>query len=198
MLGPRALARLIGMLWMLALALLGLGVALYCFDGLVSLDSVRPDRLLGLPGVRRYVGHFLDQLVAPGPTAGLALICGLGAMLLGLLLLLGTLRSAKQRLALLEPNKDDGILAARPRTLREMSQALAEQAAGAASVKRPKLRLARSGARGRLTVTASRARTDDRRVVERAVKDQLEPLSAPFKLKARVRVRVGDRGERVE
>ena len=70
----RTLARLIGFLWMLLLALFGLGVALYCFDGLVSLGSARPDRLLHLPSVRRHVGRFLNQVAAPGSTAGLALL----------------------------------------------------------------------------------------------------------------------------
>jgi len=60
----RALTRLVGTLWMLALALLGLGLALYCFDGFISLGSARRDRLLGLPSVRRHVGHFLGQLAA--------------------------------------------------------------------------------------------------------------------------------------
>lgn len=198
MLALRALARLVGLLLMLALALLGLGIALYCLDGFISLGSARPDRLLGLPGVRRHVGHFLDQLGAPGQTAGLALLCGLAAMLLGLLLLAGTLRSSKQRLAVLEHDGDSGTLAARPGTLRVMARALAEQAPGATSIKRPKLRLSRRGTRGRLNVIASRARTSDRREVERAVKDQLEPISGAFKLKAHVRVRAGERGERVQ
>ncbi len=194
----RALARLVAMLWMLALALLGLGVALYCLDGLISLGSARPDRLLGLPGIRRHVGHFLDQLGAPGSTAGLALVCGLGAMLLGLLLALGTLRSSKQRLAVLERDTERGSLAAKPRTLREMARALAEQAPGATNVKRPKVAVSKRGTRGRLNVTASRARTSDRREVQRAVTEQLEPISAPFELKVRVRVRAGEPGERVQ
>jgi len=49
----RPLVRLVGVLWLLALALVGLGVALYCFDGLVSLGSARPDRLVDLMSVRR-------------------------------------------------------------------------------------------------------------------------------------------------
>jgi len=194
----RAVARLLGTLWTLALALLGLGVAMYCFDGFISLGSARPDRLLHLPSVRRHVGHFLVQLATPGSTAGLALLCGLGAILLGVLVLLGTLRSSKQRLAVLERSRGSGDLLARPRTLRDMGRALAEQAPGAASVKRPKLALSRRGTRGKLRVIATRARTSDRREVQRAVKDQLEPISKPFSMRARVRVRLGREGERVE
>ena len=184
----RALTRLVGVLWMLALALLGLGIALYCVDAVVSLGSARPDRLLGLASIRRHVEHFLDQLAAGGPTAGLALLCGLGAMLLGILLLVGALGSRKQRLAVLDQDTNNGILAARPRALRDMST----------SVKRPKLALSRRGTRGRLKVTASRARTSDPREVEHGLKERLGPISEPFKLKPRVRVRVGERGERVQ
>jgi hypothetical protein len=194
----RALGRLVGSLMMLALGLLGLGIALYCFDGFISLGSARPDRLLGLPSVRRHVGHFLARLAAPGSTAALALACALVAMLIGLLLLTGTLRSSQQRLAVLEPDADGGRLAARPRTLRAMVKALAEQAPGAASVKRPRLAMSRRRSRGRLSVTASRARTGDRREVQRAITERIEPISGPFKLKPRVRVRLGRAGERVQ
>lgn len=194
----RFMTRIVGMIWMLALALLGLGIAMYCFDGFISLGSARPDRLLALSSVRRHVGHFLAQLAAPGPTAGLALLCGLGAMLLGLLLLLGTLRSRRERLVVLDRDASEGTLAARPRTLGEMSRALAEHAPGATSIKRPKLSLSRRGTRGRLEVTASRARTSDRSDVERAVKAQLEPISGPFGLRSRVRVRLGKEGQRVQ
>ncbi|MDQ6746248.1 MAG: hypothetical protein M3Z27_09590 [Actinomycetota bacterium] len=193
----KALARLVGMIWMLALALLGLGIALYCLDAFISLGSVRPDRLLGLPGIRRHVGHFLDQIAAHGPTAALALLCGLGAMLIGCLLVRGTLGSRRQRLAVLEHDADNGTLAARPGTLRDMARALAEQATDASGVKRPKLSLSRRGRRGRLKVTASRPATSDPREVQNELKGRLEPISEPFHLKPRVRVRLGEPGERV-
>jgi hypothetical protein len=194
----RALARLIDGVWMLALALLGLGIAVYCLDALISLGSARPDRLVDLASVGRHVGRFLDQIAARGPTAGLALLCGLGAMLLGILLLLGTLSRPKQHLAVLEQDTDTGALAARPRTLREMARAMAEQARGATSVKRPKLSLSRDGTQGRLTVKATHARSTDPHALERAVLDAVGPITEPFGLKPRVRVRLGQRGTRVQ
>lgn len=197
MLVLRALRRVIGVLLMLALALLGLGVALYCLDGFIRLGSVRPDRLLHLSDVRRHVGHFLEQIAAPGPTAGLALLCGIGAMLLGLAILVGTLRSSRQRLAVLD-TVDGGTLAVRPRTLRAMAGVLAERADGATAVKRPRIALSRHGTRGRLKVTASRSRTAERQAVEQAIRDRLAPISQPFNLRPRVRVRSGERGERVQ
>ncbi len=194
----RALTRLVGAMLMLAVALVGLGVALYCFDGFIRLGSARPDRLLHLPSVRRHVGHFLAALTAPGPTAAVALLCGLGAILIGLLLLAGTLRSRRERLVILDGDANAGTLAAKPGTLTEMSRALAAFTEGTTSVKRPRLRTSRRGTRGRLRVTATRARTSDPQQLERAVRNRLEPISEPFGLRTRVRVRLGREGQRVQ
>lgn len=43
MLLARPLARLVGAIWMVVIALLGIGVALYCVDAVINLGSVRPD-----------------------------------------------------------------------------------------------------------------------------------------------------------
>lgn len=193
----RALARLTGLLLMVAVALLGLGVAAYCFDAVVSLGSARPDRLLSLPSVRRHVGHFLSQVSAPGNTAGLALICGIAAMVIGLLLLRGLLRPARQRLVVLDPDAEGATLAARPRTVQTIVRSVAEQAPGIAHAARPRLALSRRGTRGRLTVTASRTRTSDPDDVQRELARRLEPISGPFNLRPRIRVGVGGPGERV-
>ena len=194
----RALARLIGMLLMVALALVCLGIALYCLNGLISLGSIRPDRLLGLPAARHHVGHFLSQIAAPGPTADLALAGGVVAVLLGLLVVSGTLRSTRQRLIVLGSDRKRGTLAARPRILRAMAQTLAEQAAGVTAIKRPALRSSRRGTRGRLSLTASRSRSSDAKEVEAAVVSQLAPITGPFGLRPRVHVREGEAGERVQ
>ncbi len=194
----RALTRLVGALLMVALALLGLGIALYCLDGLLTLGSVRPDRLLQLPTVRRQVNHFLEQIAAPGSTAWLALLCGLGAIVIGVLLLLGLLRSSKRRLAILESDNATGTIAARPGPLRAMARTLAARAPGATNVRKPRLALSRPGDRGRLRISASRARTSNPHAVESAISEHVQPLSEPFRLRTRVRVRVGERGERVQ
>lgn len=198
MLLVRALARLIGAIWMLVIALLGLGVALYCVDALVHLGSARPDRLLHLPRVSRHVGRFLEQLAAPGTTMWLALLCGLGAMAVGGLLLMGTLRSSRQRVAVLDADSGEGTVAARPRVLGDMSRYLAQQTAGATTVKRPRLSLSRSGRRGRLTVRSARTRTSDARAVKQALIDAVAPVSEPFALKPRVSVKVAEGRGRVQ
>lgn len=195
-LGP--LARLIGAVWMIALALFGLGVAMYCFAAVITLGSARPDRLLDLPSVRSHVGRWLDQVAAPGSTAGLALLCGLGAMLLGVLLLIGVLGRRKQRVAILDHDDSDGTVAARPRPLRDMTLALAEQARGATSIKRPRLSLSRRGTRGRLKLNATRTRTSDPQEVKDAVISAVQPISDPFHLKPRVQIRLGESGNRTQ
>jgi len=194
----RPLVRLIGVLWMLVLALFGLAVAAYCVDALVSLGSARPDRLLHLPSVRRHVGRFLDQLAAPGSTAGLALLCGLGAMLLGILLLIGVVGRRKQRLVILSQGRKSGAIAARARPLQDMARALAEPTSGATSVRRPRLSLARRGTRGKLKVNATRTRTTDPRELQTAVEKALEPITEPFGLRPRVRIRLGEAGNRAQ
>jgi hypothetical protein len=198
MLLGRGLARLVGMLWMLALALLGLGVALYCLDGFVRLGSIRPDRAVHLARVRRHVGRFLDQLATPGSTAALALLAGLATMVLGLLLLAGLLRSRRPRVALLDAGEHDGRLGARRSALRDMSRALADRAPGAATVARPRLTLARRRRRGSLHLSASHAAGDDPADIQRAVTESVAPMTEPFALSTRVHVRPGRQRERVQ
>ncbi len=194
----RAFARMVGVIWILVLALFGLGVAMYCVDALVGLGSIRPDRLLGLPGVRDHVGRFLDQVAAPGPTAALALLCGVGAMLLGVLLLIGILGRRRQHLVILERHDRTGSIAARRRPLGEMARALAEPVHGATSVKRPKLMLSQRGTRGTLKLDATRTRTTDPRELQTSIEQAVEPITEPFGLTPRVRVRIGEPGHRVQ
>lgn len=194
----RTVARVVGAVWMVVLALFGLGVALYCFDALVSEGSVRPDRLLDLPGVRRHVGRFLDRLAAPGSTAGLALLCGLAAMLLGVLLLVGVLGRRRERLVILDHDDQSGVVAARRRPLGEMVRALAEPTRGATSVKRPKFSLSRRGTHGKLKLNATRTRKTDPRELQAALETAVEPITDPFGLRPRVRVRLGESGNRVQ
>jgi hypothetical protein len=194
----RTLVRVIGVLWMLVLALFGLAVAMYCVDALVSLGSIRPDRLLHLPDVRHHVGRFLDQVAAPGGTDGLALLCGLGAMLIGILLLVGVLGRRRQHLAILQQDHQTGTIAARSRPLGAMARALAESANGATSIKRPRVSLSRRGRRGKLKINATRTRTTDPRELQAAVRKAVEPVSEPFGLKPRVRVRYSESGNRVQ
>jgi hypothetical protein len=198
MLIVRPLARLIGGIWMLVIALFGLAVALYCLDGLIQLGSARPDRLVHAQRISRHVGRFLEQISAPGSTAWLAVLCGLGAMAIGLILLFGTVRSSRQRLAVLDADSITGTVAARPRVLGDMTRDLAEQTEGAAHVKRPRLSLSRSGRRGRLRVRSNRTRTSDPKAVKQAVVEAVKPVTVPFSLTPRVSVKLSQGRGRVQ
>jgi hypothetical protein len=193
----RPFARLVGAVWMIVIALFGLAVALYCLDGLIKLGSARPDRLVHSQRVSRHVGRFLEQIAAAGSTAWLAVLCGLGAMAIGLILLFGTLRSSRQRLAVLDADSSTGTVAARPRVLGEMTRELAEQTEGATRVKRPRLSLSRNGRRG-LKVRSTRTRASDPHVVKQALTEAVKPVSEPFSLKPRVSVRLSDGRGRVQ
>lgn len=194
----RVVARVAGAAAMLILALAGLGLALFCLDGFIRLGSARPDRLLHLPAVRDDVGRFLNQVSAPGPTAALALLCGVGAMVLGILLLVGVVAPRRPRLVLLERDAQEGRLAARPTALREMAGALAASAPGATAVTRPKLRRGGKLRPNQLRVTASRSRTHDPGQVERAIDERLQSLTEPFGMRSHIRVRSAEPGSRVQ
>lgn len=193
----RPVVRLVSVLWLLALALVGLAVALYCFDSLISLGAARPDRLLHLVRVEHRVGDFLRQLGVSGPAAGLSLLCGIGAVAFGILLLLGSLVPARERTALMEPG-GHGTLAVRRSVLRRMVRALAEPVRGVASVGRPRLRLRRRGRGGTLLLPVTRTRSADSAELARVVGEAIEPVTAPFELRGRIRVTLGERGRRVQ
>ncbi len=200
MIALRALARVVTLLWLIVLGAVGLGVAMYCLDSAVHLGSASPDRLLGLPAVKRHIGGFLDGLAAPGSVAVLALICAIVAMGLGLLLILGLVGRTRERLVMLEHDAQ-GIGAARKRTLSRAAQALAGRAPDVTEVRRPRLRLGRrKGAGGRLALVAVRTPDADNRQVSSAVREALTPLTEPFRLKPRVRVLsgAGEKGHRVQ
>lgn len=194
----RVLARLAGIALMILLAVAGLGVALFSLDGFTRLGSARPDRLLHLAVVRDHVGRFLHQVAAPGPTAGLALLCGGGAVILGLLLLAGLLVPRRQRLVLLERDDAEGTLAARPAPLREMAGALAASTPGATGVARPRLRRGGRLRPTHLTVVASRSRTHDPGQVEHGIDERLRPLTTAFGMRSHVHVRIAEPGSRVQ
>ena len=198
MLLVRAIARLIEILWMAVIALVGIGVGLYCLDGLISLGSARPDRLLHLPVVRRHVGQFLAQLSAPGSVAILALVCGVAAIVIGLALVVGLLGSRRERLIVVERDAERGDLYARTRTVTRMIRSVTEQTPGVTGVHRSKLRLKRSGERGKLKLLASRGPRSDAAAVDDAVHERVDPITEPLHLSADVRVRLLEPKEREE
>ena len=193
----KAISRLVEVLLMAAIALLGIGVGLYCLSGLISLGSARPDRLLHLPKVRHAVGHFLAQMNAPGPVAVLGLICGIGAVVIGLLLIIGLFGSRRERLLTVEQDAERGDLYARPRTVAQMVRDVTLRTPGVTSVKRPRVRISRGGHHGRIKVLASRGPDSDGATVDTAIHERVDPITEGLNLNGNLRARlVQPRGEK--
>lgn len=190
----RLLARVIGLLVLLALAAAGILLAVFCIGTGTHGPSLGGlARLFSLNVVRDNVGHWLHRLAAPGSVAVIAGLCGLGAMAVGLLLIAGILVPRRERLVELASGKE-GRLAARRRALALVATSLVEQVRGVTEA-RVRVRPFRWTG-GRLKVRASRSRDADSGAVRGAVRDQLESLTQPFRL--RVRVDVQRRGARAE
>jgi len=182
----RALVRLVSFLLLAILAVTGLALAIFC----ISTGTTGPSlgglaSALHLASVRTTVGHWLGQLEATGSVAVIAGVCGLGAILLGLLLLAGLLVPRRERLVTLASD-GEGTLAARRRPLAQAAQTLVEQVPSVTDA-RARVRPRRK-AGGRLRVRASRTRTADPGQVRSAVVDQLRELTDPFTLATRVEV----------
>jgi hypothetical protein len=190
----RALVRLVSFLLLVVLSVAGLALAVFCIGtGTTGPSLGGLASLLDLASVRDTVGDWLGQVEAGGPVAVIAGLCGLGAMALGVLLLVGLLVPRRERLVAM-PSDGEGTLAARRRPLAQAAQALTEQVRGVTEVRarvRPRRR-----AGGRLRLRASRTPPADAGQLRSAISDQLRQLTDPFHLKARVQV--ARRGARVE
>ncbi len=193
----RAVARFVVLVLLVALALVGLAAAVFSIQG--------GDRPLSLPGLAEHirlveveetVGDYLDQLEADGPLAKASALAGAGAVLAGLLLLLGVLAPRRERLVIFDDG-EAGRLAARRRTLARVAEALAEQARGVTEAKarvRPRGRLRK----GRLRVTVSHPRNYRDSEVEERVLSAVSPLVDSSGLTPRVEARVGKGRAKVE
>jgi hypothetical protein len=193
----RAVARFVVLVLLVALALAGLAAAVFSIQG--------GDRPLSLPGLAEHirlveveetVGDYLDQLEADGPLAKASALAGAGAVLAGLLLLLGVLAPRRERLVIFDDG-EAGRLAARRRTLARVAEALAEQARGVTEAKarvRPRGRLRK----GRLRVKVSHPRNYRDSEVEERVLSAVSPLVDSSGLKPRVEARVGKGRAKVE
>lgn len=189
----RALVRLFTFLLLLALAVAGIVIAVFCIgtgDTGASLGGLAG--LLDLSSPRDTVGNWLDRIEQSGPVAVRAALGGLAAILIGLLLLAGLLVPTRERLLILTKS-GSGTLAARRRPLSQAATALVEQVRGVTAARVHVRPGRRSG--GRLAVRASRTRPAETRQLQAAVRDRLTPLTGPFKLKTRLNVT--RRGSRV-
>ncbi|GAC1525195.1 MAG: hypothetical protein NVS2B6_12320 [Thermoleophilaceae bacterium] len=181
----RALVRLVSFVLLLALATSGLAIAVFSIEGgKTGLSAQGLAKLVHLPQLRQTVAHFLHALEAGGSIALVALAAGLGAILLGLVLLVGVVVPRRERLLELS-NDGAGRISARRRPLAQVARALIEPAKGLteASVSvRP-----RRSSGGRVRVSAAHTRSARPADVEGEARRRLEGLTGEFKLRARIR-----------
>jgi hypothetical protein len=192
LLAARGLARLLAVLLAAALAVGGLAVALFSIQG----DSAT----LSLPGLaarlhlgdlRVTVGMWLGDLHADGPVARVAALAGAGAVVLGILLLVGVLGRRRERLLVMRRG-DDGTIAARPRAVGEAAVALGEQSRDVLRAK-DRTTARRRGVGGRLRLTIYHAPSTGAAAAD-AGRVRIQGLADAFSLRAEVRGRAPRRG----
>lgn len=187
----RAFSRLVAVLLLAALALAGAAVAVCSLasEGTFSLPWLAEQ--LGLPEARDEVGDFLDTLEAPGAVALRSGAAGLGAIVVGVLLLMGAVWPRAQRLALLE-HGENGTLGATRRALGRAVGSLVESVRGL-SARRVRLRPRRRGVGARLDLRAMRPETLPEDEATRRADRALLPLAESFTLRPHIRTRTGSR-----
>ncbi len=183
----RLLVRLVTLLGAIVLSAAGILVAVFSISGGRStLSLTQGAKDAHLPELRDTTAHWLGQIEAHGSVAVIAGLCGLGAILLGLLLLAGLFLPRRERLVTLE-HGERGTLAARRRALAQVATALVHQLSAIASA-RVRVRSRRT-AGARIAVRASRTQRSNAQQVQASVRSQLENLTEPFDLRARIDVR---------
>jgi len=184
----RALAALVGLLLLVALTAAGLAAALFniqAVDGTLSLSHLAS--LLALDELRDSIGGWLTDLEAGGPAAAVAALCGAGAVLIGVGLLIGALIPRRERLLIIE-RSPQGVLSAKRRAAAGALRALAEQPRDVLAAKvrvRPRHRAI--GGRARLTLL--RGHTTEPGRVLAAARGESQPLAEQLSLRLRVRQR---------
>lgn len=191
----RALARLVGFLLTVLLAVAGLAVAVFCIQGGKSgLSLPKLAELVQLPALSRSVDTLLRSAEASGPTALVTALSGAGAILLGLALLIGALVARRERLLTIADG-DKGRLGVRRRALAQIAVAQVEQSREALHAK-ASVRPARRGKGGRLRVTSYHPETVSDKAAVTAADGQLRSLAQELSLRVRARGRVPRRGQR--
>jgi hypothetical protein len=191
----RLLAAVVAFLMLLVIAVGGIVVAIFCIrGGTATLSLHHLASLLSLPELRDKVGPWLESLEADGPVAALAALCGAGAVLIGIGLMVGALVPRRERVLIVE-RTDRGTIAARRRAVGDALADLAErprEVLGAKAKVSPNRK--RTGGRARITLTEA-AGTDERPQAERSRAD-LDQLSGSLSLKLRRLRRSPRRGGR--
>lgn len=179
----RALTRLLALVVLPVLGLVSLGFALAAILGSSTARSLAESAQL--TAAWREVGTFLsDTAPAGGQTV---LLAAAGALLAGIVLLIGALAPARDREV---PLTGDGDLTVRRRALRSAAASLAGDVRGTTDTKvRLRTRRLRSG--GRLRIAATRSPRAEAAPITHTLKERIAPIADAFALRTKVSARVG-------
>jgi hypothetical protein len=193
----KIVVRLVGLLLVVVLAAVGLALAVFSIQGSRSgLSATHLAHLVHLPQLRHQTDRFLTRVQTDGPVALVALAGGVGAVLFGLLLVVGVLFPGKERLVSMQ-GSGDRTLFARRRPLATVAGILAQRAEEVTQA-RVRVRAHRRGGRGTLTVRAAHTRLTDDHAARTAIERALDPLIGPPHLKTNVKARLAESRARVK
>lgn len=158
----RILAALLAAVLLAAIAVGGVVVAIFCLRGdSAALSLSHLSHLLSLDDLRDTLAGWLESLEADGPVAALAALCGAGAVLLGIGLIVGALVPRRERLLIIS-REERGTIAARRRAAAGALTALAERPRDVLKARaRVKPNRSRPGGRARLKLVKA-SHTDER------------------------------------
>lgn len=193
----RALARLLGAALLVLLAVGGVAVAVFCIQGEeATLSLPHLASLLDLDGLRDTVGGWFETLEADGSDAAIAALCGLGAIALGALLLVGALVPGRDRLLTLD-DSEDGRLAAQRRPTAKALEALAERPGDVLGAK-ARVRPSRRGTGGSAGLVLTRTKTRDESPRADRARADLEQLGSSLGVQVHTRERRPRKGTGVQ
>jgi hypothetical protein len=183
------LTNLLAFLLLVALSLVALAAAVFEIQG--DHDTLSLPQLADwftLPSFRDTVGGYLHSLETSSSVLGVSVAAGIGAMIVGLLLLAGLLVPRRERLATLA-EEQSGRTSARRRALRQAATILARRVDGVERVDTRARSRRRGGATVRLRVRRlpGADRGSVREEIQRTVTPPIE--SSGQGMRARVRVR---------
>jgi len=192
----RFLARVLTFLLLVVLALAGLAIAVFCVQGgNGTLSPAGGADLVRLPDLRDEVAGLLATVEAGGSVAALTALCGAGAVLVGLGLIIGAAAPRRERLVTASKG-GTGAPTAKRRVLANAAAALAEQSREVTSAK-GRIRARRRGPGGVLRLKLEHTRLSDPSKLKERVETDLADLSEGFSLKVKLETKLAEGAGRV-
>jgi hypothetical protein len=191
----RFLARLLAVVLLAVIAVGGIVVAVFCLRGdEATLSLSHLCHLLSLDDFAATLGGWLETLEADGPVAALAALCGAGAVLIGLGLIVGALVPRRERLLIIS-REERGTIAARRRAVGSALGSLAERPRDVLRA-RARVKPSRGGSGGQARLRLVTATHADERPDAEAARADLDRFADSMSLRLARRVSHPRRGGR--